>query len=194
MFRHFRASCIVLFVGTILFGIVYPFLIWTVGHLFFPDQSEGSPVYIDGSLRGLQNVGQTFSSDVYFWGRPSVRPIFENGLIASGASNLSWSSAKLRSIVEARIAAFSTSPDGMDKKVPNDLVMASASGLDPEISFEGAIFQIERVAKARKLQEDELRAFVCHFEEPTFLGLFPRRINVLKLNTELDRLHPKKTE
>jgi len=66
--------------------------------------------------------------------------------------------------------------------------------LDPDISFEGAIFQIERVAKARKIQEAELRALICHLEEPTFLGLFPRRVNVLKLNTELDRLRPQKTE
>lgn len=189
MFRHCKAASIVLLLGTILFGFVYPFGIWVAGQLFFSYQAEGSPLYIDGTIRGLHNIGQTFSSPSYFWGRPSMRPVFENGVIASGASNLPWSSLKLRSIVRARLGAFSKSLDYQGKTVPNDLVMASASGLDPDISFQAAIFQIPRVAKVRGIPENDLRVLVCHLEEPTLLGLFPRRINVLKLNMELNRLY-----
>jgi potassium-transporting ATPase KdpC subunit len=183
VFRHVRASCIVLLIGTLLFGVVYPLAIWTLCHIFFPHQAEGSPVSIEKGVCGLHNVGQTFSSDAYFWGRPSARPILETEVIVSGASNLPWSSPKLRSIVEARKKALLKT----DERVPNDLIMASASGIDPEISFQSAVFQIPRIAKARNMQESELRALICYVEEPTMLGLFPRRVNVLKLNLELDR-------
>ena len=159
--------------ATVLFGVLYPFVIWAAAHLFFWDQAEGSRVVVSGRVVGLRYVGQTFSSQKYFFSRPSEALL--EPILVSRASNLSWSSPFLREKLRIR------GPCEAD-----DMIMASASGLDPEISVRAAFCQVERIAKARNISEDELLSLISKEEEPTLLGLFPRRVNVLRLNCLLD--------
>ena len=169
MRRYFGASIRWLFCATVLFGVIYPCTIWVAAHLFFSKQAEGSVVMVAGRTVGLRYVGQTFSSPKYFFSRPSEVP--QGALLISGGSNLSWSSPLLREKVQRR---------GIN--IPEDMIMASASGLDPEISIRAALSQVERIAKAQNIPEDEVRFLILREEEPTLLGLFPRRVNVLRLN------------
>ena len=177
--RYLGASVRWLLCATILFGVCYPLTVWVAAHLLFPDRAEGSTVVVQGRVIGLRYVGQPFSSPKYFFSRPSDAP--QGPVLISGGSNLSWSSPLLRTKVESRARAF---PNMMYE--PEDMLMASASGLDPEISVRAALCQVERIAKARNISEDTVRALVFSEEEPTLLGLFPRRVNVLRLNCLLD--------
>ena len=188
--RHVRASIRLLIFSTLFFGCVYPLCIWTVAYFFFPSACDAHKVGVSGRTVGLLYVGQSFSSPGYFWSRPSAIPKESLPLLVSQGSNLSWSSPVLRSTVEARSRALRGHVEDPFFAVPDDMVMASASGIDPEISLKAALFQVPRVAAARKVSEDELRALVIHLEEPSIFGLFPRRINVLKMNCELDHHYP----
>jgi K+-transporting ATPase ATPase C chain len=182
--RHLGASIRWLLCATVLFGILYPFAIWVTAHLFFRDRAEGSTIGALGRTVGLLHVGQTFSSPKYFFSRPSDAP--QGPVLISGGSNLSWSSPLLRQRVQNRARAFPT----LDWAVgPDEMIMASASGLDPEISVRAALCQVGRIAKARNISEDEIRALVFQEEQETVLGLFPRRVNVLQLNCLLDALY-----
>ena len=184
MTRHLGASIRWLLCATVLFGIVYPFVVWVAAHLFFHDRAEGSLVICQDRPVGLRYVGQTFSSPKYFFSRPSDAPV--GPVLISGGSNLSWSSPLLQEKVQIRAR---TLPFPCWEVCPEEMIMASASGLDPEISVRAALCQVERIAKARNISEDEVRTLVFREEEETFLGLFPRRVNVLRLNCLLDVAH-----
>lgn len=183
MIRHLAASIRWLLCATVLFGVLYPLAIWVVAHVFFWDKAEGGRVVIQGRVVGLRSVGQSFSSPKYFFSRPSEAPL--GSVLISGSSNLPWSSPLLRQKVQNRAQ---TLPSACWQVGSDDMIMASASGLDPEISVRSALCQVGRVAKARNISEDEVRALVFKTEEKTLLGLFPRRVNVLKLNCRLDAL------
>ena len=163
--RYVGASVRWLLCATVLFGLIYPLLIWAAAHLFFLDQAEGSRILVGGRVVGLRYVGQPFSSKKYFFSRPSEA--VQGPVLISKASN--------RPVL--REPSLGT----------DDMIMASASGLDPEISVRAALLQVERIAKARAISEDDLRALIFKEEEPTLLGLFPRRVNVLRLNCILDK-------
>jgi K+-transporting ATPase ATPase C chain len=184
--RHIKASVCLLIFSTIFFGGVYPFCVWMVGRLFFPCASEAHKVAFHSRTVGLRYVGQTFFSPAYFWSRPSAIPKESFPLLVSQGSNLSWSSPVLRATVEERVHVLKGGAKNPLCSVPNDMIMASASGIDPDISLKAALFQVPRVALARGVSEDELRALVSRLEEASLCGLFPRRVNVLKLNCELD--------
>ncbi len=176
--------------ATIVFGGVYPLCVWMVGRLLFPGAADAHAVSLHGCTVGLRYVGQPFSSPAYFWSRPSAIPKDHGPLLVSQGSHLPWSSPLLCTAVDERIQHLKESEHDRSVGVPDDMTMASASGIDPEISLNAALFQLPRVAAARGISEDELRALVLREEEPSLLGLFPRRVNVLKLNCELDRSYP----
>ncbi len=190
MLRYIKASVRLLILATLLFGGVYPLCVWTVGRLLFPGAAEAHKVTLHGRTVGLHYVGQSFSSPAYFWSRPSAIPKEFLPLLVSKASNLSWSSAALRATVGQRTQALKGAVVAPLFLVPDDMVMASASGLDPQISLKAALFQVPRVATARGVSEDELLALVFHLEEESLFGLFPRSVNVLRLNCELDHHYP----
>lgn len=186
MIRNLRTATIFLALMTLLLGFVYPSFIWLGGQVFFARQAEGSFVSQDGQIVGSLLIGQNFSSDRYFHGRPSATEGHPYNFMASGASHLNPSNPKFLDAVRKRKDSLSPKEN---EKIPVDLVTASGSGLDPHISPEAALFQIPRVAKARKLSEDSLRALVAkHLEEKTFGFLGERRVNVLRLNLALDRM------
>ena len=177
------------FATLIMFGLMFPLLIWGIGKLF-PEQANGLPIYKNGKLVGFANIGQQFTEDKYFWGRPSA---VDYNAAATGGSNMGPTNPVYLSTVEQRIKDFmKRNPDIKRSQIPSDLVTASGSGIDPDISVPGALIQIPRVAKARGISQDELKKLVeKHIGKP-LLGLFgPERVNVLKLNLALDKLTKK---
>jgi len=174
------------FATLILFGLLFPLLIRTIG-LLFPQQSNGLPIYRDGKLIGFENIGQKFYSDKYFWGRPSA--VNYNGAV-TGGSNKGPTNPEYLAQVEQRIQEFLDKNPGVNRsEIPSDLVTASGGGLDPHISPQDARIQVARVAVARNLEPERVRQLVeSHIEAPLF-GLFgPARVNVLNLNLALDEM------
>jgi K+-transporting ATPase ATPase C chain len=174
------------FATLILFGLLFPLLIWVIG-LLFPNQANGLPVYKDGELIGFENIGQKFYSDKYFWGRPSA---VDYNAAATGGSNKGPTNPDYLAEIEKRIQEFlDKNPEVKKNEIPSDLVTASGGGLDPHISPKAAFIQIPRIANERNLDRTVLRKLVEDNIESPFLGMFgPERVNVLKLNLALDKL------
>jgi K+-transporting ATPase ATPase C chain len=172
---------------SVLTGIVYPLAVTALGQLLFADAANGSIVTIDGKAVGSALIGQPSSSPGYFWGRPSATgPYPYNGAV-SGGSNLGPLNPALADAVEARIEALRAADPGNKQPVPIDLVTASASGLDPEISLAAAHFQASRVARLREMSPAQLDQLIERFAQTPWLGIFGEpRVNVLRLNLALD--------
>jgi K+-transporting ATPase ATPase C chain len=188
--RLIRPAISLLVLMTILLGIVYPLVITGVAKVAFPRRAEGSLIYKDGNLIGSTLIGQSFSDPKYFWGRPSATsPQPYNGLSSSG-SNLGPVNSALLDQVRANAKALRDADPDNQQRIPVDLVTASASGLDPEISPAGAFYQAARVARARSLSVAQVEELIKTHELGRFLGFIgERRVNVLELNLALDRMH-----
>jgi K+-transporting ATPase ATPase C chain len=187
--RLIRPAVSLLALMTILLGIVYPLVITGVAKVAFSRQAEGSLIYQNGKLIGSTLIGQSFSDPKYFWGRPSATsPQPYNGLASSG-SNLGPLNPALLDAVKANVKALHDADPDNRQPVPVDLVTASGSGLDPQISPAGAHYQAARVARARNLPLAQVEALIGAHEQGRLFGLFgERRVNVLNLNLALDRL------
>jgi K+-transporting ATPase ATPase C chain len=179
-----------LLVMTVFTGLIYPLVMTAIAQIVFPKQANGSMIGINGKLVGSKLIGQNFTSDKYFWPRPSA--IGYNPL-PSGGSNYGPTSDTLKKLVEMRRREF-IRLNGLpaNANVPPDMLYASGSGLDPDISPESAELQIDRVARARdfdSLQTAALRKLVkSHIEKPQLGFLGDPRVNVLELNIALDSL------
>lgn len=180
-------------VTIVLTGLIYPLAVWGIGAVLFPKQASGSLV-IDarGAVIGSSLIGQPFTSDKYFHPRPSAAGANGYDAMASSFSNLGPTSKTLSSAVETRVAEV-VSADGATKgSVPVDMVTASASGLDPDISPENADLQVTRVARARGLPIDQVKQLVAQHTRGRDLGFLGEpRVNVLELNLALDGLSSK---
>ncbi len=172
----------------VLVGVIYPVAVTALAQLFFPKEAGGSLLYgSGGNLTGSALIGQPFSDTKYFWSRPSATSDYPYNPMASGGSNLGPTNKVLIEQISNRTELLKSS--GIQAPVPSDLVMASASGLDPHISMQSALVQIPRVARARALDEETVRKLVLeHVEERQFGFLGEQRINVLKLNLALDSM------
>ena len=173
---------------TILFGLVYPLIVTGLAHILFPNQANGQLIEKDGMVVGSAIIGQGFSSPGYFHSRPSAAG---NGWDAanSAGSNLGPTNEKLLDRVKGDVATAQA--DNPGTPVPIDLVTTSASGFDPHITPASAEFQLPRVAKARGVTVDQLRALVAKHTEGRQLGFLGEpRVNVLELNLDLDRQFP----
>lgn len=172
---------------TLLVGVLYPLAVTGIGQIAFADNASGSLVVRDGKTVGSTLIGQSFSSPGYFWGRPSATGPMANNASGSSGSNQGPLHPALVDAVKSRIAALREADPGNTSPVPVDLVTASASGLDPEISVAAARYQVGRIAAARKLPRDRVEALVSDHTVGQTLGFFGEaRVNVLKLNLALD--------
>jgi len=172
---------------TILTGLAYPLAVTAMGRYLYPRQASGSAVVRDGEVVGAALIGQEFTAPGLFWGRPSATAPLPYNAMASSGSNLSPSNPALTEAVRQRIKALAAADPGNPAKPPVDLVTSSASGLDPDISPAAAFYQVARVAKARGLPEETVRALVeDHIEGRQFGVLGEPRVNVLSLNLALD--------
>jgi K+-transporting ATPase ATPase C chain len=180
-----------LIVMTVITGVLYPLVVTGIGQVAFPDPANGSLIREGDKVRGSRLIGQPFTEAKYFWSRPSATgPMAYNGAASSG-SNQGPTNPALKEAVEGRVKALRDAGGDPSKPVPVDLVTASGSGLDPNISPAAAEYQVERVAKARGLSPDAVRALVAKHTEGRQLGVLGEpRVNVLELNLALDAAKP----
>jgi K+-transporting ATPase ATPase C chain len=181
-------SAIVVFVAlTVITGVAYPALVTLIAQTAFPHQANGSLIEKDGKPIGSALIGQTFDDPRYFWGRPSATSPVTYDAASSSGSNLGPTNPDQKKAVQERVEAIRKAHPEQTGPVPGDLVMASASGLDPHISPAAAEYQVTRVAKARGLSEDRVRQLVSGNTEERTLGVLGEpRVNVLRLNLALD--------
>ncbi len=186
--RTLRPALSLLLVMTVLLGLAYPLLITGVAKLGFSASANGSLVWRDGQLLGSSLIGQSFTDPRYFWGRPSATSPAAYDPTASGGSNLGPLNPALITQVKGYAAALRAADPDNTAAIPVDLVSASASGLDPDLSPAGIRYQAARVARARGMDPARLEQLISAREKPRTLGfLGERRINVLELNLALDR-------
>ncbi len=178
---------VMLFLGlTVVVGIAYPLVMTGIAKVAFNDQAEGSLIVKEGKVVGSSLIGQSFSSPQFFWGRPSATGPMANNAANSSGSNLGPTNAAQLDNVKARVEALKTADPSNTAAIPVDLVTASASGLDPEISLAAAYYQVPRIARERKMTEVQVRALVDQFAQKPVMGLFGEpRVNVLQLNLAL---------
>jgi potassium-transporting ATPase KdpC subunit len=199
MLRQVRPAIVMIVAMTVITGLVYPLGMVGLAQLFFPHRANGSLIEKNGKVIGSTLIGQYFTSDKYFHGRPSATtepdPKDPSKTIPvpyaadnSGASNLGPTNQALVDRVKADAARLAKENPGTP--IPVDLVTTSGSGLDPDISPAAALFQVARVAKARHLDPAKLRALVDEQTHDRLLGILgEKRVNVLELNLALDKLH-----
>jgi potassium-transporting ATPase KdpC subunit len=196
MLREIRPAIVFVIALTLITGLAYPFAITGLAQLLFPSQAQGTLIEKDGKIVGSSLIGQEFTSDRYFHGRPSATttpdPNDATKTIAapynaanSGGSNLGPTSKPLIERIQGDVAKLKG--ENPSAQVPADLVTTSGSGLDPHISPEAALFQVPRVAKARNLPENRVRQLVEDNTTPPLIGVLGEpRVNVLELNLVLD--------
>jgi K+-transporting ATPase ATPase C chain len=187
MLRHAVTSVLYTVVTVIALGLIYPVVIWGVGTVLFHHQAEGSLMLNDkGTVIGSELVGQNFTKPGYFQGRPSAAGK-GNDPTSTGGTNLGPTSKKLVDATKSAIDALKKANPDAAGPIPMDLVTSSASGIDPDISPEGAYYQAPRVAKARGLSADAVRSLIAAHVVPRQFGLLGEpHVNVLQLNRALD--------
>lgn len=186
LLTQLRTGLILMILLTLITGLIYPLLVTGLAQLFFPWQSNGSLIKKEGKFIGSRWIGQRFSDPGYFMGRPSATTPFSYNGASSSGSNSGPSNRVFLETVKARSAQLKPYTSLNHPFIPVDLVTASASGLDPEISPEAAFFQVSRIATVRKIPENEIAALIHRqIQQRTFGILGEPRVNVLQLNLAL---------
>jgi len=189
-YRQIKIALRLLIVISILTGLIYPFLVTSLAQVLFPWQANGSILKVNDKPIGSTLIGQSFTNPKYFSSRPSATTPFPYNATSSSGSNLGPTNPDFLSTVKNRVIDLQkTNLQNKDAKIPVDLVTASGSGLDPEISPRAAFYQVPRIAKARKMKEEQVRALIQQNISPRTFGILGEpRVNVLKLNLALDNL------
>jgi len=187
MTSHLRPALVLFGALTVFCGVLYPLAVTGIGSAVFPSQAGGSIVEVAGRPVGSALIGQSFTSPRYFWGRPSATAPMANNGAGSGGSNQGPLNPALADAVKSRIAALQEADPGNIAPVPVDLVTASASGLDPDISAAAAQYQVRRIAAERKLAPEAVQELIQSHVRGRQFGFFGEpRVNVLALNLALD--------
>jgi K+-transporting ATPase ATPase C chain len=187
MLSLFKPALVLFVLLSLITGIAYPLVIFGVAQTAFPQQANGSLIHRGGQAIGSALIGQQFTSPRYFHGRPSATTPMPYDAMASGGSNLGPSNPALIDSVKQRLVALRAANPDARSPVPSELVMASASGLDPDVSPQAANWQAPRVARARGLSLTQVHGLIEAHTQPPSLGLFGEaRVNVLALNVALD--------
>lgn len=188
--KSLRPAVSLLLLMTALCGLVYPLVITGIARAAFPYQAGGSLIHADGRLVGSRLIGQNFADPKHFWGRPSATTPQVYNALGSGGSNLGPLNPALIDQVKANAKHLRDADPANLQPIPVDLVTASASGLDPEISRAAADYQAARVAFARTLPVAKVQSLVAAHSKGRVLGIFgEQRVNVLELNLALDKMH-----
>jgi K+-transporting ATPase ATPase C chain len=181
-----RPSLGLILVGFLVAGVLYSAVSVSIAQLIFPKQANGSLIQLDGRIIGSSLVGQNFVSEQYFHGRPSAVSYNVDGM---AGSNLAISNPDLQKQIKERTAQFAQNNHITEQQVPNEMVTASGSGIDPDISPESALLQVKRVAQQHHLPEQRVRDLVQQQIQPAQFGIYGQvRVNVLQLNLALDQL------
>jgi K+-transporting ATPase ATPase C chain len=189
MWVVFKPALRLLVVMTVLTGVMYPLALTGIAQLVFPAQANGSLIEANGQAVGSRLIGQPFDDPRYFWGRPSATSPFPYNAAASAGSNLGPGSSALREAVRQRVADLRAADPGNRAPIPVDLVTASASGLDPDISVAATRYQVPRIARIRGIPEKELYDLIDQHTAGRTLGFLGEpRVNVLTLNLALDEV------
>jgi K+-transporting ATPase ATPase C chain len=193
MISQLRPAFFMLLIFTLITGVIYPLVVTGIAQAAFPHQANGSLIVIDGKTYGSELIGQQFDASKYFWERLSATGAFPYNaynaetLTGSSGSNYGPLNPALMDMVQARIDALKAADPDNTAPIPVDLVTASGSGLDPHISVAAALYQVQRVAQARGLSEEVVKALVDKYTEGRQLGFLGEpRVNVLLLNLALD--------
>lgn len=187
LLQALRPALSVFVLLTVITGVAYPLLVTGVAQVAFPHTANGSIVTVDGKAVGSSLIGQSFGAPKYFWSRPSATSPMANNGTASGGSNFNANNPALLEAVKGRIAALRAADPGNTAPVPVDLVTASGSGLDPEISLAAAIYQAGRIARVRGIEPSVVQGLIAQQAEGRWLGIVGEpRVNVLALNVALD--------
>lgn len=187
MAAQLKPALVLLILMTLITGVVYPLLVTVIAQVAFPSQANGSLIVQNGKVIGSTLIGQQFDDPKYFWGRLSATAPMAYNAAASSGSNLGPTNPALVSEAQGRIDALHEADSKNSVPIPVDLVTSSGSGLDPHISIAAALYQLPRVAQARKLSEAKVRALIEQFTEERQFGILGEpRVNVLLLNLALD--------
>jgi potassium-transporting ATPase KdpC subunit len=186
---HIRPAASLLLLMTLLCGVAYPLVVTGIAQLVFPAQAQGSLLYEDGRLIGSRLIGQSFANPGHFWGRPSATTPQPYNALGSSGSNLGPLNPALIDQVKTNAKRLRDADPDNQQPIPVELVTASASGLDPEISRAAADYQAARVARVRGLQVAAVQALIASHAQDRALGYIGEpRVNVLELNLALDKL------
>jgi potassium-transporting ATPase KdpC subunit len=184
-----RPAIVLFLILTVVTGFIYPLAVTGIGQLLFRDQAGGSLVIANGHPIGSRLIGQTFTDPKYFWSRPSATAPQPYNAIASAGSNQGPLNPALTDAIKTRIEALKAADPANTLPIPVDLVTASASGLDPDISIAAARYQAARVARVRNLPLDQVQSLIVAHASSKWLGFLGEpRVNVLELNLALDAL------
>jgi K+-transporting ATPase KdpC subunit len=184
MRTQIQPAIMILVFMTLITGVIYPLAVTGIAQIMFPHQANGSMTIINGKAYGSELIGQHFDDPKYFWGRPSAAGYDAK---SSSGSNYGPTNPALQERIQARINALKAADPDNTLPIPVDLVTASASGLDPHISVAAALYQVHRVAQARGLSDDVVKALVDQYTEGRQFGFLGEpRVNVLLLNLALD--------
>ncbi len=187
MLSPFRPALVLFGALTFICGVLYPLAVTGIGQIAFPAQVAGSIILRAGQPVGSDLIGQSFSSPKYFWGRPSATSPMPNNGAGSTGSNLGPNNPAQIDAVKGRADALRAADPGNTEPIPVDLVTASASGLDPDISMAGALYQVRRIASARKMPAQQVRSLIENHQQRQYFGFFGEpSVNVLALNLALD--------
>jgi K+-transporting ATPase KdpC subunit len=189
MLKQFKSAALLFGLLTLLTGLVYPLLITLVSQLIFPNQANGSLIIKNNQIVGSALIGQQFSDPKYFWGRLSATGDFPYNATSSGGTNFSSTNPALLQQVKDRLAALQAVDPDNHQPVPVDLVTASGSGLDPNISVAAAQYQAGRIARLRGIPPNQVQNLIIQSVEPRLFGFLGEpKVNVLKINLALDQL------
>ncbi len=189
MRAQIRPALMALLMFTLLTGIIYPLVVTGIAQVVFPHQANGSLIVKNGKPLGSELIGQSFDDPKYFWGRLSATGPYPYNAAASSGSNLGPSNPALMAAIQARVTALKSADPGNTQPIPVDLVTASGSGLDPDISVAAALYQVPRVARLRAMSESAVRAIVNQYTQGRQFGFLGEpRVNVLELNLALDAI------
>jgi potassium-transporting ATPase KdpC subunit len=188
MLRQLMNATLMFVLLTILTGVLYPLAVTGVALVAFPHQAGGSLIKEGDKIVGSSLIGQSFDDPKYFWGRLSATGPYPFNGAASSGSNLGPLSPALQDAINARVKALRDADSELKGSIPVDLITASGSGLDPEISPAAAAIQVHRVAKTRQLTEESVKSLVAKHTQQRQLGILGEpRVNVLELNRDLDK-------